>query len=46
MIFRYALMLDIGEDERIETNDGYVEETPKYMKCLKRITEDGERETI
>ena len=35
MIFRDDLMLELGEDERVETDDMYIGEDYKYVKYQK-----------
>ena len=34
-IFRAALVSELEEGERVEANDGYVGEAPRYVKCPK-----------
>ena len=35
MIFKTGLMLELDEDERAETDNGYLSLDPKYCKCGK-----------
>lgn len=38
MIFRNALMTELGEGERVEADDGYIGEAPNNVKCPKSIS--------
>jgi hypothetical protein len=37
MIFRNALLSELDDGERVEADDGYVGESPRYVKCPKSI---------
>lgn len=37
-IFRDSLMSHLDEGERVEADDGYIGEAPKYVKCPKSFT--------
>jgi hypothetical protein len=37
MIFRNALLSELDDGERVEADDGYVGEAPRYVKCPKSI---------
>ena len=41
IIFRHSFMLELEEGERIEADDGYVGETPRYIKYPKSFTKDN-----
>ena len=43
IIFRSALILELGENERIETDDGFIGEASQYIRCPKGVAEDYER---
>ena len=43
-IFRDSLISHLGDAERIEADDGYIGEAPKYVKCLKSFTSKAETE--
>jgi hypothetical protein len=40
MIFRDALLSELDEGERVEADDGYLGESPRYVKCPASITAD------
>jgi hypothetical protein len=42
MIFRDSLMSHLEEGERVEADDGYIGEAPKYIKCPKYFSSKEE----
>jgi hypothetical protein len=40
MIFRTALIDMLAANERVEADDGYLGEAPRYVKCSKSFTND------
>lgn len=40
MIFRNSIMSHLGENERVEADDGYLGEAPRFVKCPKSIAND------
>jgi DDE superfamily endonuclease len=45
-IFRSSLMSHLDAGERVEADDGYVGETPQYVKCPKSFTNPKENEQM
>ena len=45
-IFRSALVGELEEGERVEANDGYVGEAPRYVKCPKCIVHRRDAEQM
>ena len=41
-IFRKSLMHHLGTNEHVEADDGYVEESPEFVKCPKSFTNPEE----
>ena len=39
-IFRWGIKGWLDEDERVEADDGYVGDAPRYIKCPKSFTND------
>ena len=42
LIFRYSIFTHLSENERIEADDGYVGEAPRYIKCPKSFVNPEE----
>jgi hypothetical protein len=45
-IFRDALLSMLSPNERVEADDGYVGEAPRYVKCPKSFTNPPETEAM
>ena len=43
-IFRDSLLSHLGENERVEADDGYIGEAPQYVKCPKSFVNPTETE--
>jgi DDE superfamily endonuclease len=45
-IFRKSLISHLGDNERVEADDGYIGEHPRYVKCPKGFTNPPETEAM
>ena len=45
-IFRSAIMGELEEGERVEADDGYIGESPRYVKCPKSIAQRADTEVM